>query len=151
MPQSILLQVGQCGNQVGSRFWTSALEEHAQYNTTGVFDDSMATLFRNVDHRFQPLCFHESVKLTHKMHLKGIHASTPQPNLEFESSRHNDRHGTRCCRWRAKDAISRAFRASPTHIQRFWLRKQLGRWLLALWPNVWRRDHGIGAEGGGIL
>ncbi|KAJ3270606.1 Tubulin epsilon chain [Terramyces sp. JEL0728] len=56
MPQSIVLQVGQCGNQVtetniqiASKFWNLALQEEAKYNNTGVYNDSLSTFFRNVD------------------------------------------------------------------------------------------------------
>ncbi|KAJ3251672.1 Tubulin epsilon chain [Boothiomyces macroporosus] len=49
MPQSIVLQVGQC--EIASRFWNLALQEEAKYNTSGVYNDSLATFFRNVDPR----------------------------------------------------------------------------------------------------
>uniref|UniRef100_A0A803YIK0 Tubulin/FtsZ GTPase domain-containing protein n=1 Tax=Meleagris gallopavo TaxID=9103 RepID=A0A803YIK0_MELGA len=32
MTQSVVVQVGQCGNQVGCRFWDLALREHAAVN-----------------------------------------------------------------------------------------------------------------------
>ncbi|KAL2918849.1 hypothetical protein HK105_201683 [Polyrhizophydium stewartii] len=47
--QSVVLQVGQCGNQVGGRFWDLVLQEQASYNSSGVYDDSMSSFFRNVD------------------------------------------------------------------------------------------------------
>jgi len=49
MTQSIVVQVGQCGNQIGQRFWDLALREHASYNKNGLFDESMQSFFRNVD------------------------------------------------------------------------------------------------------
>lgn len=49
MPQSILVQVGQCGNQIGGRFWDLALQEHAKYNSEGFYDEALSTFFRNVD------------------------------------------------------------------------------------------------------
>ena len=49
MTQSIVIQVGQCGNQIGSRFWDLALREHSQYNKHGLYDESLSTFFRNVD------------------------------------------------------------------------------------------------------
>lgn len=49
MTQSILVQVGQCGNQIGCRFWDLALREHAKYNKDALFDESMSSFFRNVD------------------------------------------------------------------------------------------------------
>lgn len=51
MPREIItIQVGQCGNQIGSRFWDLALQEHAQHSNSE-FHDSMSTFFRNIDSR----------------------------------------------------------------------------------------------------
>eukprot|EP00922_Rhytidocystis_sp_ex-Travisia-forbesii_P051610 GHVS01076550.1.p1 GENE.GHVS01076550.1~~GHVS01076550.1.p1 ORF type:complete len:138 (-),score=17.51 GHVS01076550.1:179-592(-) len=53
MPRELItIQVGQCGNQVGCRFWDIALQEHAKYNTAGMFDDALSSFFRNVDTRY---------------------------------------------------------------------------------------------------
>jgi len=53
MPRELItIQVGQCGNQIGRRFWQMALEEHATFNSTGNFDEAMSTFFRNVDTRY---------------------------------------------------------------------------------------------------
>uniref|UniRef100_A0A3P8UQP0 Tubulin epsilon 1 n=1 Tax=Cynoglossus semilaevis TaxID=244447 RepID=A0A3P8UQP0_CYNSE len=49
MTQSVVVQVGQCGNQVGCRFWDLALREHAHVNKTGVYDEALSSFFRNVD------------------------------------------------------------------------------------------------------
>jgi len=55
MPRElVVIQVGQCGNQIGTRFWEMALREHAAHNPQGVFDDAMSSFFRNVDARFEP-------------------------------------------------------------------------------------------------
>ncbi|KAJ3606659.1 hypothetical protein NHX12_026178 [Muraenolepis orangiensis] len=51
MTQSIVVQVGQCGNQVGCRFWDLALREHAHVNKEGVYDEALGSFFRNVDSR----------------------------------------------------------------------------------------------------
>ncbi|KAL4649068.1 tubulin epsilon chain [Arapaima gigas] len=51
MTQSIIVQVGQCGNQVGCRFWDLALREHAYVNTKGIYDEALSSFFRNVDTR----------------------------------------------------------------------------------------------------
>ncbi|KAI8927116.1 tubulin, epsilon 1 [Entophlyctis helioformis] len=51
MSQSIVLQVGQCGNQIGGRFWDLVLQEQAMYNRSGIYDDSMSSFFRHVDER----------------------------------------------------------------------------------------------------
>ena len=43
MPRELVtIQVGQCGNQVGFRFWELALREHAAYNTKGVYDEALS-------------------------------------------------------------------------------------------------------------
>ncbi|KAJ7983674.1 hypothetical protein DPEC_G00374200 [Dallia pectoralis] len=49
MTQSVVVQVGQCGNQVGCRFWDLALREHAHVNKTGIYDEALSSFFRNVD------------------------------------------------------------------------------------------------------
>ncbi|KAI8469944.1 MAG: epsilon tubulin [Monoraphidium minutum] len=55
MPREIVtIQVGQCGNQVGCRFWEMALREHAAYNPRGLYDAALSSFFRNVDTRFEP-------------------------------------------------------------------------------------------------
>jgi tubulin epsilon len=55
MPRELItVQVGQCGNQIGCRFWELALREHAAYNPSGVYDDALSSFFRNVDERQQP-------------------------------------------------------------------------------------------------
>ncbi|XP_051853520.1 tubulin epsilon chain isoform X2 [Antechinus flavipes] len=51
MAQSVIVQVGQCGNQVGCCFWDLALREHAAVNKKGIYDDSLKNFFRNVDTR----------------------------------------------------------------------------------------------------
>ncbi|KAH3710442.1 tubulin epsilon chain-like [Dreissena polymorpha] len=52
MTQSIVIQVGQCGNQIGCRFWDLALREHAAVNKHGTYDEALCSFFRNVDDRF---------------------------------------------------------------------------------------------------
>jgi len=43
MPRELVtVQVGQCGNQIGCRFWELALREHATYNQGGVYDDALS-------------------------------------------------------------------------------------------------------------
>lgn len=48
------MQVGQCGNQIGCRFWDMALREHAAHNSKGRYDEALSSFFRNVDSRFDP-------------------------------------------------------------------------------------------------
>ncbi len=44
MPREIItVQVGQCGNQIGLRFWELALREHARHNPEGIYDDAFST------------------------------------------------------------------------------------------------------------
>lgn len=55
MPRELVtIQVGQCGNQIGCRFWELALREHAAFNKKGVYDDALSSFFRNVDTRVEP-------------------------------------------------------------------------------------------------
>ena len=43
MPRELItIQVGQCGNQIGGRFWDMALREHAAINQEGIFDEAMS-------------------------------------------------------------------------------------------------------------
>ena len=50
MPRELItIQVGQCGNQIGARFWDLALREHAKNNKGKVYDDALSSFFRNVD------------------------------------------------------------------------------------------------------
>ncbi|XP_069463953.1 tubulin epsilon chain isoform X1 [Ambystoma mexicanum] len=51
MTQSVVVQVGQCGNQIGCRFWDLALREHAAVNKKGIYDEAISSFFRNVDSR----------------------------------------------------------------------------------------------------
>eukprot|EP00966_Prymnesium_polylepis_P221063 5113474-Prymnesium_polylepis.2 len=53
MPREIItVQCGQCGNQIGWRFWDLVLREHAAQNKDGVFDEAFSSFFRNVDTRY---------------------------------------------------------------------------------------------------
>ena len=49
MTQSIIIQVGQCGNQIGLEFWSNALKEHAFHDNSGTYSESVSSFFRNVD------------------------------------------------------------------------------------------------------
>ena len=53
MREIITVQVGQCGNQIGRRFWLEMLHEAAIQPQHG-YDASMSALFRNVDVRYEP-------------------------------------------------------------------------------------------------
>ncbi len=43
--------MGQCGNQIGLKFWELALREHAEYNKSLIYDEAISSFFRNVDGR----------------------------------------------------------------------------------------------------
>lgn len=49
MTQSIVVQIGQCGNQIGYRFWEEALKEHAIINKKGIYDEALSSFFQNVE------------------------------------------------------------------------------------------------------
>ncbi|CAI9740048.1 tubulin epsilon chain-like [Octopus vulgaris] len=51
MTQSVIIQVGQCGNQIGRQFWDLALQEHARTNKKGLYNEAVSSFFRNVDSR----------------------------------------------------------------------------------------------------
>lgn len=53
MTQSIMVQVGQCGNQIGCRFWDLCLREHSLYSQKGIYDDALSSFFRNTDSRYE--------------------------------------------------------------------------------------------------
>lgn len=58
MPRELItVQVGQCGNQIGMRFWDLALKEHANLSKTDHYDDSLSSFFKNCDKsgRLQPI------------------------------------------------------------------------------------------------
>lgn len=54
MPLRTARQVGQCGNQIGCRFWELALREHAAANKGGRYDEALSSFFANVDARTEP-------------------------------------------------------------------------------------------------
>jgi tubulin epsilon len=56
MPRELItIQIGQCGNQIGCRFWDLALREHASHTKDGIYNEAMSTFFRNVDSRYEHL------------------------------------------------------------------------------------------------
>lgn len=56
MPRELVtIQIGQCGNQIGYKFWELVLQEHvAQHKTQKqpLYDEAISTFFRNVDTRY---------------------------------------------------------------------------------------------------
>eukprot|EP00919_Chromeraceae_sp_WS-2016_P044986 GHVR01107296.1.p1 GENE.GHVR01107296.1~~GHVR01107296.1.p1 ORF type:complete len:183 (-),score=32.49 GHVR01107296.1:290-838(-) len=57
MPRELItIQIGQCGLQIGCRFWDLILQEHSVYNkikknSLPLFNEPMSAFFRNVDNR----------------------------------------------------------------------------------------------------
>ena len=52
MPREVVtVQIGQCGNQIGSRFWDLALREHAIHNPAALYDEPLSSFFVTVDPR----------------------------------------------------------------------------------------------------
>jgi tubulin epsilon len=50
MPRELVtIQVGQCGNQIGYKFWELLLSEHSKNNKSGQYDEALSSFFRNVD------------------------------------------------------------------------------------------------------
>lgn len=45
MSEIIFLQIGQCGNQIGWKFWEKALAEHSKYNKESSYDNSYKSFF----------------------------------------------------------------------------------------------------------
>ena len=53
MPRElIVIQVGQCGNQIGLNFWELALKEFAAYNKGKIYNESLSSLFMNYDNKY---------------------------------------------------------------------------------------------------
>ena len=48
--ETIVLQVGQCGNQLGWRFWDNVFREFGQQDVNGIYTPELATFFRNTPH-----------------------------------------------------------------------------------------------------
>ncbi|CAG5094636.1 Oidioi.mRNA.OKI2018_I69.XSR.g13731.t1.cds [Oikopleura dioica] len=49
MTENVLVEVGQCGNQIGRRFWEMALAEHSVAKQDTVYDMALSSFFRNTD------------------------------------------------------------------------------------------------------
>ena len=65
MAQNIVVQVGQCGSQIGCRFWDLALREHASLMSSTnskkcIYDASLSAFFRNVDEEKKTLLSYPS-------------------------------------------------------------------------------------------
>ena len=54
MPRELVtIHVGQCGNQIGMRFWELALKEHSKYSKNNTFDEALSSFFRNVSTKYK--------------------------------------------------------------------------------------------------
>jgi tubulin epsilon len=62
MPRELItVQVGQCGNQIGMRFWDLALREHSKYST--IYDDALSSFFRNVSAKFLKIVSNDKIAI----------------------------------------------------------------------------------------
>jgi tubulin epsilon len=54
--EAVIVQMGQCGNQIGRRFWAEQLNEAVVCGRAhgSFFDSAMSALFRNLDVRYAP-------------------------------------------------------------------------------------------------
>jgi tubulin epsilon len=48
---TICIQTGQCGNQIGHRFWDLLLKEFSNQSKSPVYTDALSSLFQNIDSR----------------------------------------------------------------------------------------------------
>jgi len=44
-----MVEIGQCGNQIGRRFWEMALCEHSSVKNDAIYDMALSSFFRNTD------------------------------------------------------------------------------------------------------
>lgn len=51
MPETLVVSIGQAGNQIGQQFWGLSLQEQSRYigSNQPLYDDSLATFFRHAD------------------------------------------------------------------------------------------------------
>jgi len=49
MTQNIVVQIGQCGNQIGYQFWDAALKEHTSLGKNALSDESFSSFFDIAD------------------------------------------------------------------------------------------------------
>ena len=72
-----MVEIGQCGNQIGRRFWEMALAEHSGVKSDLNFDDTLASFFRNTDSKsgkvFWVKNFWTSLKSNELIELRSYH------------------------------------------------------------------------------
>ena len=77
MTQNVMVEIGQCGNQIGRRFWEMALAEHSGVKSDLNFDDTLASFFRNTDSKsgkvFWVKNFWTSLKSNELIELRSYH------------------------------------------------------------------------------
>lgn len=59
MREMLVIQTGQCGNQIGTEFWRTVLREHSLHGTS--YTDAMSTFFRNVNQRGHDLPLYSTI------------------------------------------------------------------------------------------
>ena len=103
MPREIItLQVGQCGNQIGCRFWELALREHStKSKRKALYDESMSTFFRNTDgkgrffffiHQFHHISITHTHTHTHNQHTLHTHTHTHTHTTHISIITHTHTH-----------------------------------------------------------
>ena len=72
-----MVEIGQCGNQIGRRFWEMALAEHSGVKSDLNFDETLASFFRNTDSKsgkvFWVKNFWTSLKSNELIELRSYH------------------------------------------------------------------------------
>ena len=84
--EMVMVQVGQCGNQIGRRFWLELVQEAAS-QVQGGFDAAMSALFRNVDARYEPAIELDVGSLLASLRARAILVDTEE-GVVSETRRH---------------------------------------------------------------
>lgn len=69
--ECIVIQIGQCGNQIGSRLWNKILTEHSTYNS-GTFTPSLSTFFTHLNNKGILTTSLKSPPSLHTLKARGI-------------------------------------------------------------------------------
>ena len=70
MTQSIIIQIGQCGNQIGYRFWDCALKEYESVNKLLCWNESLSSFFQNYDKKTAVCQFNAAGSVKNLINLK---------------------------------------------------------------------------------
>lgn len=84
MPRELItLQVGQCGNQIGCRFWDLAVKEHKLHNASGTYDEALSRYDR-IDEWYRVR--HSSLDCTDEANAVFLRMLTQSLSLQSGSS-----------------------------------------------------------------